>query len=67
LSLSQSQIKVGDPLNIRADVTKQDNTYADKIKVLFHVFNVIEQPTDSNGLTSVALKSKGTVTVSATA
>jgi hypothetical protein len=73
LSTSKSEITVKGTSEIRADVTRKDGSYADKVQVDFTVDkpevaelkDISTRPTDPNGLSNVVLtgKSKGTVTV----
>jgi hypothetical protein len=39
LSIPKSKVKIGEELEIKADVTKKDGTYANNIEVLFNISN----------------------------
>src|SRR5919197_2487567 len=59
LSIPKSKIKIGEELEIKADVTKKDGTYANNIEVIFNISNtgVVAFKNDHNN--KVITDSKG--------
>jgi hypothetical protein len=77
LSIPKTKIKIGEEMEIKADLTKNDGTYADNVELSFNIDNQAiaafkdghnKVTTDSKGLALVIIKgiSKGNTPITAT-